>query len=280
MSAANGTGATTAPDGHTGQKERLEARLVELKRAIGRLARSDGNDGAVAAELAELNEEYSQTQNRLEEVGRAMDALGAGRATEEDVRQALQKLDPLWDELFPAEKERIVKLLVQEVVVGKDDLLIRLRLHGLNSLVAELAGGDPAELGPDGQTVDVRVPMEFKTRGGRKEIILPPDAATTADVRPRSPLVVALARAYKWQKMIDSGEVGSLEELADRQDADRSYVGRIVKLAGLAPDLVTAVLAGREPEGLALRRLPKLLPVLWAKQRQMLSRDDVTAPAM
>jgi len=37
------------------------------------------------------------------------------------------------------------------------------------------------------------VPMEFKTRGGRKEIILPPDAATTADVSPRSPLVVALA---------------------------------------------------------------------------------------
>jgi len=80
--------------------------------------------------------------------------------------------------------------------------------------------------------------------------------------------------------MIESGEVSSLEELAERLDADRSYVGRIVKLAGLAPDLVTAVLGGREPEGLALRRLPKLLPVLWSKQRQMLSCDDVTSPAM
>ena len=67
-------------------------------------------------------------------------ACGAGGPTEDDVREALQKLDPLWDELFPAEKERIVKLLVQEVVVGQDSLLIRLRLHGLNSLVAELAG--------------------------------------------------------------------------------------------------------------------------------------------
>jgi hypothetical protein len=106
--------------------------------------------------------------------------------------------------------------------------------------------------GADGQTLDIRVPMEFKTRSGRKEIIsvgspsgLPPDAATTADVGPRSPLVVALARAYRWQRMLDSGEVGSLDELAKRQGVDRSYVGRIVKLAGLAPDLVDSALRGR-----------------------------------
>jgi hypothetical protein len=129
--------------------------------------------------------------------------------------------------------------------------------------------------------------MEFKTRSGRKEIIsvrspsgLPPDAATTADVGPRSALVVALARAYRWQRMIDTGEVASLDELAVRYDVDRSYVGRILKLAGLAPDLVTAVLGGRVPEGPALRRLPNLLPILWSKQRQMLSRDDVTSLAM
>jgi hypothetical protein len=220
--------------------------------------------------------------------------MGASGPAEDDVRQALQKLDPLWDELFPAEKEQIIKLLVQEVVVGRDSLLIRLRLHGLNSLVAELAGDGPAEgaaghvaPGTDGQTVDIRVPMELKTRGGRKEIIsvrspsgLPPDAATTADVGPRSPLVVALARAYRWQRMIDTGVVASLDELAVRYEVDRSYVGRILKLAGLAPDLVMAVLGGLVPEGLALRRLPKLLPILWSKQRQMLSCDDVPAPAM
>ncbi len=55
---------------------------------------------------------------------RWMTPLSVG-TTEDDVQEALQKLDPLWDELFPAEKERIVKLLVQEVVVGQDSLLIR-----------------------------------------------------------------------------------------------------------------------------------------------------------
>ena len=132
-----------------------------------------------------------------------MEALGSGGPTEDDVREALQKLDPLWDELFPAEKERIVKLLVEEVVVSKDGLLIRLRLHGLNSLVAELqaegpagavgpVGSDgPVEPGKDGQTLDIRVPMEFKTRGGRKEIILPADAA----VQPKAQPMAAAFRA-------------------------------------------------------------------------------------
>ena len=113
--------------------------------------------------------------------------------------------------MFPAEKERIVKLLVEEVVVSRDGLVIRLRLNGLDSLVAGLQGGAPTEgadarvePGTDGQTVGIRVPMEFKRRGGRKEIILPPDAATAADVGPRRPIVGALARAYKWQRMLDT----------------------------------------------------------------------------
>ena len=238
--------------------------------------------------------------NRQEEVGHALEALGAGGPTEDAVREALQKLDPLWDELFPAEKERIVKLLVEEVVVSQDSLLIRLRLHGLNSLLAELAGADPAEgaggrvvPGADGQfvlrsdsaspcvgfaeqggplrgvaTVDIRVPMEFKTRSGRKEIILPPGAATTADVGPRSPLVVALARAYRWQRMIDSGEVPGVEAIAAQHGVDRAYVSRILCLATLAPEIVDATLKGNEPSGMSVRKLMAgRLPVRWDEQR-------------
>jgi len=250
-----------------GQRERLEARLAELKRAIGRLARSDGNDGALAAELRKLNEEYADVQTRLEEVERAIESLGAAGPAEDDVRQALQKLDPLWDELFPAEKERIVKLLVADVVLSPDGLLIRLRLNGLNALVAELQGDGPAEFGKDGQTVDVRVPMEFKRRGGRKEIVLPPDAHTAAEVRPRRPIVVALARAYKWQRMLDEGEVGSLDELAAQHGVDRSYVGRVLKLTNLAPDIVAGVLVGTEDGHISLKTVRGPLPLLWEDQR-------------
>jgi site-specific DNA recombinase len=60
--------------------------------------------------------------------------------TEHEVRQALEQLEPLWDELFPAERARIVRLLVDRVDVRADGAAVRLRLDGLGSLVRDLAG--------------------------------------------------------------------------------------------------------------------------------------------
>jgi hypothetical protein len=61
-----------------------------------------------------------------------------GSVTETDVRDALERLDPLWDELFPAEQARIIHLLVERVDVGLDGVDIRLRTEGLASVVADL----------------------------------------------------------------------------------------------------------------------------------------------
>jgi site-specific DNA recombinase len=62
---------------------------------------------------------------------------------EADVRQALERLDPLWDELFPAEQARIVQLLVERVDVSPDGADIRLRTEGLTNLVADLRAIKP-----------------------------------------------------------------------------------------------------------------------------------------
>ena len=59
-----------------------------------------------------------------------------------DARAALQQLDPLWDELFPAEQARIVALLVERVDIGTDGLNVRLRMDGLGSLAREMRAGD------------------------------------------------------------------------------------------------------------------------------------------
>ena len=58
--------------------------------------------------------------------------------TESDVRDALEGLDPLWDEVFPAEQARVVHLLVERVDVGTDGIAIRLRTAGLARVVADL----------------------------------------------------------------------------------------------------------------------------------------------
>ena len=58
--------------------------------------------------------------------------------SEADARAALQQLDPLWDELFPAEQARIVALLVERVDIGTDGLNVRLRMDGLGGLAREM----------------------------------------------------------------------------------------------------------------------------------------------
>ncbi|HUT14103.1 MAG TPA: hypothetical protein VMY42_26680 [Thermoguttaceae bacterium] len=64
-------------------------------------------------------------------------------------------------------------------------------------------------------------------------------------------------------------EVASVTELAERLNVDRSYVSRILRLNLLAPDIVEAILAGREPSGLSLAKLTQTIPVLWHEQREM-----------
>src|SRR3954454_21842407 len=66
-----------------------------------------------------------------------------GSVTEAEVRTALADLDPLWDELFPAEQARIVQLLVERVDIAESGISLRLRTEGLTSLVADLRAAAP-----------------------------------------------------------------------------------------------------------------------------------------
>ena len=124
----------------------------------------------------------------------------------------------------------------------------------------------------DVETLVIRVPMKFKKRGGRKEIIVPEGLSGSQPSKPptQEPLITALARAFHWQELIDSGRYATITELAGALDVDRSYVGRIMRLALLAPDIVETILAGQEPGGVSLESLVKRTPVLWAEQRAKL----------
>ncbi len=80
-------------------------------------------------------------------------------------------------------------------------------------------------------------------------------------------LVKALARAQRWQRMLESGECASFTELAATEKIDRSYLCRVLRLTLLAPEIVEAILDGRQPEGMTLRALMKGFPAEWQEQR-------------
>jgi hypothetical protein len=131
-------------------------------------------------------------------------------------------------------------------------------------------GYRPTDVRRDGDCVVLNIPMTFRHRNGRREIILPSGAGTSFGPEPNRALVLALARAWRWQEMLDSGEVGSVDELAQQLHLGPTYVARTLRLTALAPDLVEAVLAGDEPDGLSLRRLAADVPHNWAEQGRLL----------
>ena len=122
-------------------------------------------------------------------------------------------------------------------------------------------------LSADGSTITVFVPMTWRRRGGRKVIVAPPGCEDWAPPpRIDSTLVKALARAHRWQRMLESGEYATLAEMADAERISRSYVSRILRLTLLAPDIVERILDGRPTMGLP--QLLKPFPVAWERQRE------------
>ena len=194
--------------------------------------------------------------------------------TVDEIRDALQNVDALWEELFPGEQARIVELLVQGVVVEEGSIVVTFRANGLRALALESHGGEQPEapVNDPGDPITVRIPMQFKRRGGRKEIIVPETDAPEVKIvaPPQEPLVVALAQAHRWQELLESGKYRTARDLAKRLRVSREYVTRTLRLNYLAPDIVQAILAGREPSGLSLTQLTQPVPMLWEEQRRRL----------
>ncbi len=102
-------------------------------------------------------------------------------------------------------------------------------------------------------------------RGWRKEMILPDDAskARKAD----NTRIKALARAFRWKRMLESGEFTTISELAVKEKIAPSYMTRLLRLTLLAPGIVEEILAGFCGRQITLTKLMEPFPVVWADQR-------------
>jgi hypothetical protein len=126
-------------------------------------------------------------------------------------------------------------------------------------------------------SLTVRVPLKIRRRPGRKTVVMPVATAGTAmPTRADPALVKALARAFRYQRLLDQGRYGSITELSAVEKLDRGYLGSLLKLTLLAPDLVEAVLDGRYPGRIGLPLLLEPLPTAWDAQRAALiaARQD------
>ncbi len=127
-------------------------------------------------------------------------------------------------------------------------------------------------------SITVRVPLAIRRRPGRKTVVtlVREGAEAVLPARADPALVKALARAFRYQRLLDEGRYASISEMAAAEKLDRGYLGRILQLTLLAPDIVEAVLDGRHVVGVALPTLLGAVPPDWSGQRQALSGAATT----
>lgn len=208
---------------------------------------------------------------------------------EAEICIAMKQVSTLWDTLFPDEQARIVALLVQRIIVTKNNIEIQLHNNGIETLGLELATASdkvssdaPKQLNHQG-TVDqqsiiannsdgsksVIIPYQVRKRSDKKRIVSP--ATPPSEQADMTPLQIALARGFKWESMLTKGEASSIKAIADKVGVDNSYVSRMVNLTTLAPDIITAILDETLPDTITLEKLAIGTPVLWEEQREKMA---------
>jgi hypothetical protein len=117
--------------------------------------------------------------------------------------------------------------------------------------------------------ISIEIPMAFKKRGGRKVIVLPdgshghPVPAATID----NTMIKSIARAFRWQRLLENGTYTCLDDIARSEKIGASFVSRYHRLVLLAPDIVEAILDGRQPAQLTVKDLLQAFPANWEEQR-------------
>lgn len=127
-----------------------------------------------------------------------------------------------------------------------------------------------AILDPIANTITISIPIKMRKRGGRK-LVLAPDDADWAPAGPKvdNVMIKALARAFRWRRLLEAGTYATIDELAAAERINPSYVSRLLRLTLLSPDMVGAILDGRQSPKMTLATLMEPFPVQWELQRKV-----------
>jgi site-specific DNA recombinase len=183
---------------------------------------------------------------------------------------AADQLVAKWSEQSSGEFSELVPLVVVRIVVSGSAVELYI---DVKALVAKLFGDGCASAGLQNRTpahgFHLNCPLHLASRRGELRLVLP-DSMLAAE-RPNHSMVRAIARSLQWRERIIAGEIYCKEQLAAEANLNASYVGRILRLGVLSPDLVASVTRHREVSDHSLTQLVNRLPLDWVKQKSALS---------
>src|SRR6202023_768580 len=199
-----------------------------------------------------------------------LERFGMAAIASNQIRKMLNRATNLAKALnrSPAERAKVVRDLIEKVVIEEEAIMIRVRRRPLLGRAVM----PPASENPGDSPIELTAPVAFRRRGVEMRLVLPEVATQNDRSRCDPTLIKAIARGRAWFEELAAGRARSLRELAERDGITRRYVRRLVDLAFLSPNLVEAILQGRQPVELTATRLTELdLPLDWTDQRRLLA---------
>jgi site-specific DNA recombinase len=186
-----------------------------------------------------------------------------------------KQLAEVWLAKSPIEKREFLSNVVGRIIVHDTSVEVGIIQPALRDALLRTHS-----VGPTGQvrlvekgmkevfelTIDARV----KRCGGEVRLLVPKDSASASPALPVPSLIKAVARSHRWPEQIILGDLQGRRSIARLTGLDERYAGRILDCAFLAPDIVEAILDGRQPADLGIQKLLRDLPLDWAAQCRLL----------
>ena len=201
----------------------------------------------------------------LNNSARLMDAVHGKKATSTQIQASARASTGLATAIKQAPIKEIagkIRKIIERVVIAPDRLRLTISRAGLSECVGGTDSGD-------GTPVILDTPMSIRRRGVESKFIL---SGSTPEPAHDDGLIKLIADSHKWFAHITAGDAATVREVANLAAVDLGDVSRFLPLAFLAPDIVEAILNGRQPVELTAERLKRLksLPKTWDEQRKML----------
>ncbi len=204
---------------------------------------------------------------------RLSESLDLTKLPPDHVEAILSKASHLGDRIRdagPGEQRQLLLEFVSRIDVQQDRLRMTLCAESLRCQIGH--GSDQRQASGPG-TIPLDIPVRFRRRGAEMKLVMTDERATTINPDPR--LIATVARAHHWSEELRIGVASSVGDLVTRHGVDQGGVSRSLPLAFLAPDIVEAILQGRQPGELTAARLKQIrLPMSWAEQRRLLGFES------
>jgi hypothetical protein len=115
-------------------------------------------------------------------------------------------------------------------------------------------------------SIRIVIPLTLRKRNGRPKILPPEDAGLPGSQGQDPHVLRAIARAWKWRRQLEEGEASTLQDIAGKEEVSERYIGRMVRLAYLAPEVLEALVVKRWPPAISINEMVEVAKLPWGEQ--------------